>query len=226
MIRSRKVITKRFRTVLSNENSACISYLHHYLKSVFSDNFHMFRSNLIRCFNCFIHIFCNKDISKILQRFFDDLFSGKNFQITFNLFLYILCQFCTGSNEDCRSHLIVFCLRKKICCYIVCICSFICKDKDLTWTSDGINAHMSINSLFCKGYKNVARSYDLVYLWDTCSTISKCSDCLCTTNFIDLISACFFGSNQSGWIYFTVFSRRCGHNDVRYSCHFCRHNIH
>ena len=54
-------------------------------------------------------------------------------------------------------------------------------------------------------YKRQARSYDLVYLWDTCSTISKCSDCLCTTNFVDLISACFFGSNQSGWIYFTVF---------------------
>ena len=226
MVWSCKIISKGFRAVLSDKDRTCISYLHHIFKRILCDDLHMFRSNFIGSLNGLVHIFCDQDITKVLQGFLNNGFSGKYLNKTSDFFIYLICKFLICCDQDRRCHLIMFCLRKKICCNITRICSLICKNEDLAWTGNRINAYVSINCLFCKRNKNISGSYDLVNLWNTLGSICKCSDGLCTTHFIDFICSGFVGSNKCAWIYFSVFSRRCCHYNTVNTGNFCRNDIH
>ena len=186
----------------------------------------MFRSNGICCINCLVHVFGNQDIAKIVERLLDDLFSGKNFDKTINFFADFCRKFFACGNQDCGSKFVVFCLRKKVCSYISRISSFIGKNKNLTWSCNGINADISIYGFFGESNKNIARSYDLVNFRDTFCTVGKSTDRLCTADFVDFISTGFFCGNKCGRIYFTVFSRRGGHNDLVNTCNFGRYDVH
>ena len=73
--------------------------------------------------------------------------------------------------------------------------SSICKNKDLTRSCDRINADMTIDCFFGKSNKNITRSYDLIYFFNTLCAICQSTDCLSTTNFIDFIHSCFICSD-------------------------------
>ena len=120
----------------------------------------------------------------------------------------------------------MLCLRKKICRDITWICSLICKNKDLAWSGNGVNADITINCFFCKGNKNISRSYDLVHFRDTLSSVCKSSDSLGTAHFINFICTGLIGSNQCAWIHLSFFSRRGCHYNTVHTCYFGRNDIH
>ena len=195
MVRSCEIIAQGLGAVLTDKDSACVSHLHHHLEGILGHDLHMLGCDLVSRINGFIHILCNENVSEILQGFLNDLSSGENLQIAINLFLHILGQLSAGGNEDCRSHLVVLCLGKKVSCNIVWVGSLICKNQDLTWSCDRINADMAVNGFLCQCYENISRSHDLVYFRDAGSTVGKCADSLCAAYLVDLVSAGFLGCN-------------------------------
>ena len=54
-----------------------ISYFSSLLQMGWQLQSHMFRSNGVGCFNGFIHVFCDQNITKVIQRFLDDLFTER-----------------------------------------------------------------------------------------------------------------------------------------------------
>ena len=112
--------------------------------------------------------------------------------------LTFCCKFSACCDQDRGSQFVMLCLGQKVCCHISRICSLICKNQDLTWACDRVNADITVNSFLCKSYENISRSYDLVYLRDALCSVCKCSDRLCTADFVDLICTGFFCRYQSG----------------------------
>ena len=87
-----------------------IADLCHYVERICCDDFHMFGCNRIYGINCFFHIICHKNISVIVQGLLDDLFSGKFCDKLINLCRYFFCKFLACGDQNCRCHLIMFCL--------------------------------------------------------------------------------------------------------------------
>ena len=221
-----KIISQRLRAVFSDKNSSCILNLHHILKGVGCDNLHMLRRNLIGCLNSLIHVLCDQDVAEIIQGLLDDLFSGENFYKALYLLVNLVCKFPAGSDQDSAGQLVMLSLRKKVCCHIAWVGSFIGQYQDLTWTCNRVNAYIAIYCFLCQGYENISRAYDLVYLWNAFCTVSQSSHCLGSSNLVDLICSGFSGCYQCGSAYLAVLSRRGGHYNMGYSCNFGRHNIH
>ena len=120
----------------------------------------------------------------------------------------------------------MFRLRQQICRHISWISSLIRYYHNLTWSGNGINAYMSVHRFFRQCYIDITRSYNLVYLWNTFCSVCQCSDCLCSTYFINSCCTCFTGCHQSVSIDTPIRSRRCNHNDFIHSGRTCRNNIH
>ena len=85
-----------------------------------------------------------------------------------------------------------------------------------------IDAYIAKYGFLCQGNIDITRSYDLVDLWNTFRSECQGCDRLCTAHFIDLVDSGFFCGYQCGRIDFTVFSRRCCHNDQFYTRNLCR----
>ena len=120
----------------------------------------------------------------------------------------------------------MLCLGQKICCHKAWICCLISKNKDFTRSCDRINTYKSINCLLCKSYIDISRSYNLIDLRNRFCSICKRCNCLCSSNFINFICTGLFCRNQCCRSYFSVFSRRCYHDDLIYTCNLRRHDIH
>ena len=110
MVWSGKIIAEWFRAVFADKDCSGIADFHHYFKWVGSYNLHMFRSNGVGCFNGFIHVFCDQNITKVIQRFLDDLFTGKDFDEAVNFFADFCSELFAGRDQDGRSKLVMFCL--------------------------------------------------------------------------------------------------------------------
>ncbi len=137
----------------------------------------------------------------------------------------LICKFLICCDQDRRCHLIMFCLRRRSAASITRICSLICKNEDLAWAGNRINAYVSINCLFCKRNKNISGSYDLVNLWNTLGSICKCSDaCAPPTYRFHLLRLRW--QQQVCLDLLSVFSRRCCHYNTVNTGNFCRNDIH
>ena len=136
MVRSCKIISERLTGIFSDENSSGITDLCHHLKRIRCHDLKMFGSNRICCIDCILHCLCNENMSIIIKGFLNDLASGKLFYKCICLCRYFLCKFHTCCNQNCRCHLVMLCLRQKICCHETWICRLISKNKDLTWSCD------------------------------------------------------------------------------------------
>ena len=158
MVWSCKIVPQWFTAVFTKENSTCIFNLCHNLKWICGYNFHMFRSNLVRCLNGSIQIRGNQDVTVVFQRFLNDRFSGEHFTETIYFFGYFFCQLFTGSDQNGRCQLIMFCLGQQISRNKTWIGSFVSQNKNLTRTCNGINADMTEYGFFCKGYIDISRS--------------------------------------------------------------------
>ena len=155
----------------------------------------MLGCNRICCINGIFQSVCNKDMSVIIQRFLDDLSSGKFFDKCICLCGNLLCKLHACCYQDGGSQFIMFCLGEKICCHKPWVGCLICQDKDLTWPGDGINAYMTINRFFRQCNVDISRSYDLINFRNTFCSVCQSSDGLCSTDFIDFICSGFLCRN-------------------------------
>ena len=117
-------------------------------------------------------------------------------------------------------------LGQQIRCHIPGIGRVVGDDQDLAGAGDGVDAHVAVDSFLCQRHIDVARAHDLVNLGDGLCAVSQCGNGLGAAHLVDHIGACLFGSHQCGGVYLTVFSRRCGHNDLLHPCHLGRNNVH
>ena len=120
----------------------------------------------------------------------------------------------------------MLCLRQQIRCHIPGIGRFICQNKNLAGTGNAVNTHMTIHSLLCQSYKNIARPYDFIDAGNGFRTKSKSCHCLCPSGLVYLGSSRQAGGNQCNRIDLSVFIRRRYHDNSRNSCNLCRNNIH
>ena len=99
------------------------------------------------------------------------------------------------------------------------------KNGDLAGSGDGIDPHKSIDCLFGKGDKDIARSYDLIHLRDGLGAVGKGSDRLRAAHLEDPVNAGLPGCNQGVRVHRSP-AARGGHDDLLHPCHLRRNHVH
>ena len=226
MVRSRKVVAERLGGIFADKDCSCVANLRHYLERILRHKLQVLRCNLVDRCNRIVQTVGNQNVSVILQRFCDDLLSRQLLHKAVDLSRHLPGKRAACGNQNSGSHLVMLRLRQQVRRHITRIRCLVRKDKDLARSRNRVDADITEHSLFCKCHIDISWAYNLVHLRDALGSERHRSDRLRAAHLIDGVHARLLCRHECGRIDFPVCSRRCRHNDLLHTRHFCRNDIH
>ena len=220
------IVTKCLGAISAKENRACILDLIKICKGVIHANFQMLGRYAIGNLNALDQIGTNYDFSEIINGRTSDRFTGQCRKLLFNLSLYSEREFLAICHKHSTCHFIVLSLGEQICCHESRIGFAVGEYKDLGRTCNHIDCYFSIYLTLCLSNKSITGTYDFVNTGNRLGSICKCSNCLSTTDFENLIHACYFSCTKNCGIDLAILLRRRDHYDFTNSRKFCRDAVH
>ena len=131
----------------------------------------------------------NGNITVIFNSWTSNAFTRQQFQLTFYLIGYSICQAFTSSNHNSARPRIMFRLGQEVCGEMNWISTVVSNNTDFARARNHVDIDLTKYLAFCSGYVNITRAYDFIDLWNAFSTICKSCYTLSATNLVYRINA-------------------------------------
>ena len=186
----------------------------------------MFRSDLVGDFNAGHQTVRHNDFAVVVNGCPGNFLPGKQWQLPLQLLLHRQCQCFAVRHQHGACQLVVLRLAQQVRRHMDGIALAVGNHQNFTGARDHVNGHLAKDLLLCLRHESVARSHDLVHLWDGLRAISQGSYGLGAAHFENSVHTGNAGRRQNGGVDFSVFSRRGHHDDLGTARDFCRDGVH